>query len=153
MFLYRQVLEIEPGNIDGVHAQTPSRLPTVLSVNEVRRIIEQCPAGSTERLMIELFYGTGMRLLEVCRLRIKEIDFERRQIMVRDGKGEKDGAVPLPDRCVAALQKHIDFVTTQHRKDLAMGAGHVWLPYAIAEPPNVLSSLRASSAIGDRHLA
>jgi integron integrase len=133
VFLFRQVLEIDPGNIDGVRAQKPERLPTVLSISEVRQVLEQCPAGSRLRLIMELFYGTGMRLLEVCRLRIKDVDFERHQIMVRDGKGEKDRAVPLPLRCEAALLEQINSALRQHRRDLDAGHGHVWLPYAIAE--------------------
>ena len=83
--------------------------------------------------MAELYYGTGMRLLEVCRLRIKDVDFERHQIMVRDGKGEKDRMVPLPVRCEAALQKQIASALRLHREDVSLGFGDVWLPYAIAE--------------------
>ena len=133
VFMYRQVLEIEPGNIDGMRAQKPQRLPTVLSISEVRLILDQCPEGSLTRLMIELFYGTGMRLLEVCRLRVKDIDFERRQIMVRDGKGEKDRAVLLPMRCETTLRKQIALTRQVHEQDFSAGFGNVWLPYAIAE--------------------
>ena len=133
VFMYRQVLEIELGNIDGMRAQKPQRLPTVLSISEVRLILDQCPEGSLTRLMIELFYGTGMRLLEVCRLRVKDIDFERRQIMVRDGKGEKDRAVLLPMRCETTLRKQIALTRQVHEQDFSAGFGNVWLPYAIAE--------------------
>ena len=133
VFLYRQVLEIDPGNIDSVRAQTPQRLPTVLSITEVRQILDQCDQGTTARLMIELFYGTGMRLLEVCRLRVKDVDFERYQIMIRDGKGEKDRMVPLPKRCEAALRSQLEATLLLHQKDLASGYGHVRLPYAIEE--------------------
>lgn len=83
--------------------------------------------------MAELYYGTGMRLLEVCRLRIKDVDFERHQIMVREGKGEKDRMVPLPVRCEAALQKQMESALRLHRDDVSLGFGDVWLPYAIAE--------------------
>jgi hypothetical protein len=124
VFLFRQVLEIDPGNVDGVRAQKPERLPTVLSISEVRQVLEQCPAGSRLRLIMELFYGTGMRLLEVCRLRIKDVDFERHQIIVRDGKGEKDRAVPLPLRCEAALLEQINSALLQHRRDLSAGYPH-----------------------------
>ncbi|MFM8728115.1 MAG: phage integrase N-terminal SAM-like domain-containing protein, partial [Planctomycetaceae bacterium] len=94
VLLYRQVLELDPGRLDGVRARGPERLPVVLSHAEVRRCLDACPQGSLVRLFCELFYGTGMRLLEVCRLRIKDIDFQRRPILVRDGKGEKDRVVP-----------------------------------------------------------
>ena len=100
---------------------------------KVRLILDQCPESSLTRLMIELFYGTGMRLLEVCRLRIKDIDFERRQIIVRDGKGEKDRAVLLPTRCETTLRKQMASTRQLHEQDLAAGFGSVWLPYAIAE--------------------
>ena len=105
----------------------------MLSISEVRRILEQCPEGSQIRLMAELYYGTGMRLLEVCRLRIKDVDFERHQIMVREGKGEKDRMVPLPVRCEAALRKQMESALRLHRDDVSLGFGDVWLPYAIAE--------------------
>jgi len=133
VFMYRQVLELDPGNVDGVRAQKPQRLPTVLSLSEVRQVIDQCPTGSLPRLMIELFYGTGMRLLEVCRLRIKDVDFERRQIMIRDGKGEKDRMVVLPERCEPELKRRIEMALDIHRRDCAAGFGVVQLPYAIAE--------------------
>ena len=133
VFLYRQVLGVEPGNIDGVRAQKPARLPTVLSVEEIRLILDQTKQGSLPRLVLELFYGTGMRLLEVCRLRIKDIDFDRHQIMIRDGKGEKDRVVPLPRRCAAGLRDRIDHSLLLHRKDLQAGFGDVHLPYAIAK--------------------
>ena len=116
-----------------MRAQQPERLPTVLSVAEVRSIIDQCPEGSLPRLMIELFYGTGMRLLEVCRLRIKDVNFDRHQIMVRDGKGEKDRMVLLPQRCETELKRRIEIALEQHRRDLNEGFGHVHLPYAIEE--------------------
>ena len=133
LFLYKHILEINIGNVDAVRAKTPERLPTVLSIEEVRRILEQCPEGSTIRLLVELYYGTGMRLLEACRLRVKDIDFDRHQIMVRDGKGEKDRMVPLPTRCEESLRHQIDQALRLHRDDLALGYGNVWLPYAIAE--------------------
>jgi integron integrase len=88
--------------------------------------------ASRERLMVELLYGSGMRLLEVCRLRVKDLDFERRQVMVRDGKGEVDRAVPLPARCEASLREQLTTVQRLHDADVAKGYGRVWLPYAYA---------------------
>ena len=84
VFLYRQVLELDPGRLDGVRARGPERLPVVLSHAEVRRILDACPQGSLVRLFCGLFYGTGMRLLEVCRLRIKDIDFGRNPKLRKD---------------------------------------------------------------------
>jgi integrase len=77
-------------------------------------------------------YGAGLRLMEACRLRIKDIDFDRKQILVREGKGNKDRAVPLPQRLVSELQRQIELVTSVHEQDLQAGAGWVWLPYALA---------------------
>jgi integron integrase len=131
LFLYGQVLEIKLGPIDAVRAQRPTRLPVVLSVEEVRRLLGAIPQG-THRLMAELMYGTGMRLMECCRLRIKDIDFARRQILVREGKGEKDRAVPLPTRLEPLLTAQIERAVTLHQSDLAAGTGRVWLPYALA---------------------
>ena len=127
------MLELDPGRLDGVRARGPERLPVVLSHAEVRRILDACPQGSLVRLFCELFYGTGMRLLEVCRLRIKDIDFQRRQILVRDGKGEKDRVVPFPERCLEPMRQQIEITRTLHQSDLAAGYGSAWLPYAIAE--------------------
>jgi integron integrase len=78
-------------------------------------------------------YGAGLRVMECCRLRVKDADFDRRQIIVRDGKGEKDRAVPLPERLVEGLERQLEFVRKQHAEDVAAGAGWVWLPYALAE--------------------
>jgi integron integrase len=78
-------------------------------------------------------YGAGMRLMECCRPRVKDVDFQRRQITVRDGKGEKDRMVPFPDRLIDGLRGQIEFVRKQHESDVEVGAGWVWLPYALAE--------------------
>lgn len=131
LLLYRQVLKIELPRIDALRAPESERLPVVLSVNEVRRLLSQVPDGMY-RLMIELMYGAGLRLLEACRLRVKDIDFERRQIIVREGKGNKDRAVPLPDSLSDRLRKQVEIVAAQHRLDQQAGFGQVWLPHALA---------------------
>jgi integrase len=87
----------------------------VLSVMEVRRLLAAVPDG-TYRLMIELMYVSGLRLLERCRLHVKDIDFERQQILVREGKGDKDRAVPLPERLSDRLQRQIDSSSQLHRR-------------------------------------
>ena len=132
LYLYQQVLKIELPLINAVRATAPVRLPVVLSVMDVRRLLAAVPDG-TYRLMIELMYGSGLRLLESCRLRVKDIDFERQQILVREGKGDKDRAVPLPERLSDRLQKQIDSSSQLHRRDLDEGNGRVWLPHALAE--------------------
>ncbi len=84
-------------------------------------------------MMADLLYGSGLRLLEVCRLRVKDIDFDRGQIVVRDGKGEKDRVVPLPNAIRERLKLQVERVRSLHSDDLAAGLGRVWLPYALTE--------------------
>jgi integron integrase len=130
LFLYRHILEIDLERIDALRAKQPERLPVALSVDEVRLVLGGL--RGRERLMTELLYGAGLRLLEVCRLRVKDVDFDRRQLMVRDGKGEVDRAVPLPAKCDAALRGQVETVRRIHEADVAKGYGRVWLPYAYA---------------------
>jgi integron integrase len=140
LFLYRKVLN-SAIQIDATRAQTPERVPVVLSTEEVRLVLNGLPLGPI-RLMGGLMYGAGLRLMECCRLRIKDFDFQRWQITVRDGKGEKDRMVPLPKRLAEGLKRQIESVKRQHSEDLAAGAGWVWLPYALAEKyPNAGRSL------------
>jgi integron integrase len=131
LFLFRNVLKHDI-QLDATRAKTRQRLPVVLSVDEVRRVLSEVPPGPM-RLIAGLMYGAGLRLMEACRLRVKDLDFDRRQIIVRDGKGEKDRAVPLPGRLVEGLNRQLAFVRAQHQRDVASGAGWVWLPYALAE--------------------
>jgi integron integrase len=134
LFLYKKVLHIELPMIDAVRAQRPERLPVVLSVDEVRQVLGHVGGmHGVYRLMAELLYGTGMRLLECCRLRVKDIDFARGQIVVREGKGEKDRAVPLPHKLEPALHRQIELIGQIHEQDLSRGLGEVWLPYALKE--------------------
>lgn len=131
LFLYRDVLGIELPWMDAVvRAKRPRRAPVVLSVEEVQRLLlamEGRPA-----LLASLLYGTGMRLMEAMRLRIKDVDFAQRQIVVREGKGGKDRHVPLPGRLVAGLHDEITRALHLHAVDLAAGQGAVWLPDALA---------------------
>jgi integron integrase len=131
LFLFKQVLNKDV-QIDAVRAKRPERLPVVLSVDEVRRVLAALPQGPIG-LIGGLAYGAGMRLMECCRLRVKDVDFQRKQITVRDGKGEKDRMVPLPERLVEGLRRQLEIVRRQHEEDLEVGAGWVWLPYALAE--------------------
>ena len=130
LFLYREVLQQDLDfPIHAVRAKTPKRLPTVLTREEVRQVLNQL--SGTHRLMAQLFYGSGLRLMECVRLRIKDLDFAQRQIIVRDGKGMQDRVTMLPDSLVAPLQEHLQRVKRLHDEDLARGYGSVYLPFAL----------------------
>lgn len=132
LFLYRNVLRLDlPWLKDLIRAKRPGRIPTVLSRGEVKRILESL--DGVVALMALLMYGSGLRLLECCRLRIKDIDFERRQIIVRAGKGGKDRRTFLPRAALTALRVQIAKVLEQHAEDCRVGAGWVELPYAFSE--------------------
>jgi integron integrase len=130
LFLYGEVLGIELPWLDElVRAKTPVRLPVVLAREEVRAI--HARMNGSPRLMATLLYGAGLRLLECCHLRVKDLDFGRNQITVRRGKGEKDRATTLPQAVKAELSAHIAKVRAQHERDLGVGAGWVELPGAL----------------------
>ncbi len=130
LFLIQQVLGRELGDIrDVVRAKRPLRLPVVLSRTEVDAILGAMQG--TPRLMAQLMYGAGLRLLECCRLRVKDVDFTRREITVRDGKGRKDRRTVLPGKLMDPLKSHLDRVRRQHELDLAGGSGSVALPDAL----------------------
>jgi len=131
LFLYRSVLGQELRWLDDlVRARGPERLPVVLSRDEVRAVLSSM--GGVTRLMATLLYGSGLRLLECCRLRVKDVDFARRQIVVRRGKGDKDRMTMLPAVTASELAAHLVRVGAQHQRDLAVGAGWVELPDALA---------------------
>jgi integron integrase len=130
VFLYEQVLCVKLGVLgDYARPQRPPRLPVVLSKEEVQRLLERMEG--TAQLIGRLLYGTGLRLMEAMRLRVKDVDFARGQILIRDGKGEKDRVTMLPERLKAELQTHLQRVKARHEEDLAAGAGTVHLPYAL----------------------
>jgi integron integrase len=130
LFLYREVLGAElPWLDDVVRAKRPQYLPVVLTRDEVRSVLQHL--DGTPRLMTLLLYGAGLRLLECCHLRIKDVDFSTNQIMVRDGKGRKDRVTMLPATIKATLAAQIERVRDQHQADLRMGAGWVELPGAL----------------------
>ncbi|MEO8810387.1 MAG: integron integrase [Rhodanobacter sp.] len=131
LFLYREVLAIElPWMETVVRAKRPQRVPVVLSRDEVTRLLAMMEGRHA--LMASLLYGSGMRLMECVRLRVKDIDFDRNEICVRDGKGGKDRHVPLPQRLRDGLHAQLERVVIMHQHDLAAGLGSVWLPYALA---------------------
>lgn len=132
LFLYKKVLEQElPWLKEIVQAKTSKRLPVVLTRSEVRSLIGQ--VDGTMWLVVSLLYGTGMRLLEGLRLRVKDLELERREVLVRDGKGAKDRVTVLPDNLVAPLQQQLRVAKDLHERDLAAGGGEVWMPGALAE--------------------
>jgi integron integrase len=130
LFLYREVFKRD-FKVNSLRAKTPQRLPVVLTPHEVQSIIGHVPPGPIQ-LIVRLLYGTGMRLMEACRLRVKDLDFERKQIVIREGKGDKDRYVPFPSSLVDDLKKQVQRVTSLHQEDLESGAGWAWLPYALA---------------------
>jgi integron integrase len=130
LFLYREVLGLQlPWLDDIVGAKLARRLPVVLTPSEVRALLSHL--GGTMGLVASLLYGTGMRLLEALRLRVKDIEFERREILIRDGKGAKDRVTVLPENLVLPLRTHLAKVQSLHLRDLAAGRGDVWLPDAL----------------------
>ena len=129
LFLYREVLHQEIDLVFIPTARRPDRLPTVLTHAEALRVIDQL--DGTYRLMVQLLYGSGLRLSECLRLRIKDLDFSYRTITVRDGKGAKDRVTPLPDAVIPDLKRQIERARLQHEEDLLAGSGEVYLPDAL----------------------
>ena len=131
LFLYKHVLgQALPWLDELVRAQRPVRLPSVLTEAEVRRLLGHMEGGAW--LMAALLYGAGLRQIECLSLRVKDIDFAYRQIVVRDGKGARDRATMLPQGVVQALQAHLGKVHALHQRDRKEGFGEVWMPHALA---------------------
>ena len=131
LFLYREVFEREIGWLDGLErAKRPVRLPVVLTRDEARRVFLKL--GGRHRLMAGLLYGSGLRLMECVRLRVKDVDFGYLKITVREGKGGKDRVTMLPVNLARALERELVKVRAQHEEDLARGLGEVYLPNALA---------------------
>ena len=131
LFLYSQVLKIELPRLDEVVTARPTRrLPVVLTYSEVRALLREL-SGVTG-LFVSLLYGTGMRLLEGLQLRVKDIEFERRELIVREGKGGKDRVTVLPENLVLPLQAQLSHAKALHSEDVRAGLAGVWLPGALA---------------------
>lgn len=131
LFLYREVLGKELPWLDGmVRAKRPARVPVVLSEKEVRALLANL--DGTRWLAASLLYATGMRLLEGLRLRVKDVDFGRREITVRDGKGGRDRRTMFPERLIEPMRIHLGRVQALHERDLAEGFGEVYMPFALA---------------------
>jgi integron integrase len=130
LFLYGQVLGADIGWLDDVvRAKRPARVPVVLTREEVRAVLAEL--GGTQKLMASLLYGAGLRLLECCRLRVKDLELGRGEIVVREGKGGRDRVTILPGQLIAPLATQIERVRAQHASDVAAGAGSVELPQAL----------------------
>jgi integron integrase len=166
LFRYKDVLKHEIGWLQGVErAKRPARLPVVLTRDEVHKIFGHL--HGTYRLMAGLLYGSGLRLMECVRLRVKDVDLGYLRITVRDGKGAKDRVTMLPVNVAKALERHLQKVKAQHEDDLEAGFGGVFLPNGIARkypgaakewawhyvfPSSRLSTdPRSSAAVKQRH--
>jgi integron integrase len=130
LFLYREVLEAELPWLDNVErAKAPKRLPVVLTREEVQGVLGRL--SGTHWLIASLLYGAGLRIMEGLRLRVKDVEFSRKEILVRDGKGFKDRVTMLPAALVAPLADHLKRVKALHEQDIATGRGAVHLPFAL----------------------
>ena len=129
LFLYREVLHQEFGNVQAVRADRPARVAVVLTVEEVKQVLGGM--SGTSLLVVKLLYGSGLRLLEGLRLRIKDLDFEMKQLTVRDGKGSKDRYSVLAEGVIPGLREHLEGVHLRHQEDLRAGYGTVYWPGAL----------------------
>ena len=165
VFVFKEIQGTPIGALEMTRAARSKRLPVVLTREEVAAILAELP--DTYGLISRLLYGSGLRLLECLRLRVKDIDFQYRQIIVRDGKGEKDRVTVLPSAVESPLRKNLDRVKKQHDSDLAQGLGRVHLPFALAVkypnanaewgwqwvfPASGLFTNRETGAVGRHHL-
>jgi integron integrase len=131
LFLYRDVLGAELPYVEGItRAKRPARVPVVFTRAEVDNLMSRL--SGTYKLVAGLLYGSGLRLTEAVRLRVKDVDFEYMEILVRDGKGEKDRRTILPRPLAGPLRRHLERVKLLHENDLREGLGEVYLPYALA---------------------
>lgn len=130
LFLYKNILKKDVGWIEEIKfAQRKKHLPVVLSKKEVAKVFNFLEG--TNGIIVSLLYGSGLRLSEALKLRIKDIDFDYKQILVRDGKGEKDRHTILPDSVISDLKKYLNGVYLKHKDDLMQGKGETILPYAL----------------------
>lgn len=130
LFLYRDVLQVELPFIEGLErAKRPARVPVVFTREEVGWLLARL--SGTYALIAGLLYGSGLRLMETLRLRVKDLDFGYMEVTVRDGKGEKDRRTILPRPLAEPLQRHLERVRLLHEQDLRDGRGGVYLPYAL----------------------
>lgn len=140
VYLYKRILNREIGDLQLIWAEKPKKLPVVFTPGEITAIMDRL--SGTYWLMAMLMYGSGLRLMECLRLRVKDVDFSYRQITVHDGKGFKDRVTMLPEKVAAPLLEHITKVKKLHGKDMKEGYGSVYLPYALERKyPNASKEL------------
>jgi integron integrase len=134
LFLYREVLAVNLPWLDNFErSKKPRRLPVVLTITEVHALLQATStAPEPIGLVIKLLYGTGMRLMEAVRLRVKDVELERREIIVRDGKGGKDRVTMLPESLTELMRVHLALRRNWHEQDIILGKVDVWLPDALA---------------------
>jgi len=133
LFLYRDILGVDLPWLDGVtRAKKPERLPVVLGKSEVQSLLQNLGEDRPPALLVRLLYGTGLRLMEGLRLRVQDLDLERRQLTVRHGKGGKDRITVLPSSLLMPLRQHLDERRRCFDLDVAAGVGRVYLPGALA---------------------
>jgi integron integrase len=130
LFLYREVLHLELDlDLDAVRAKRSRYLPTVLTPEEVKAIIVHL--SGIHRLVVQVLYGSGLRLAEAQQLRVKDVDFNQRQLVIRNSKGMESRLTMLPETLVEPLQEHLLWAKRQHQQDLEQGYGSVYLPFAL----------------------
>ena len=130
LFLFRDTLKVDVGEVNAVRAKRGPKLPVVLAVEEVKALLKE--TSGTAGLMLRLIYGSGLRISDALRLRVQDLDFENDLLFVRSGKGDKDRTTILPERLCAELKVHLAAVRALHERDLAKGFGAVYLPDALA---------------------
>lgn len=131
LFLYKHILQREISWLDDViKAKKPKKLPLVFTKEEAKKVLLQL--DGTKWIMAGLLYGSGLRLMECIRLRVKDVDFNYKQIKVRDGKGQKDRVTLLPQTLIEPLARHLEKVEALHNRDKSEGFGDVYLPFALA---------------------
>jgi integron integrase len=152
-FFYRDIIEQPLENVKAVRAKQPTTMPAVFSREEAVAVINEIE-NDTMQTMAKLLYGSGLRLMECVRLRIKDVDFQRDQILVRNGKGHKDRYTILVENVVEPLRRQIAYAQALHAKDVAQGYGHVYLPYALAHKwPNASTDPRWYWVFPSRNLS
>lgn len=156
VFLYKHVVvdevgEKHLGRFEFERARRPRRVPTVLGPDETARLLATMQIGSVQRLLVELLYGAGLRVMECCTLRLRDIDFARKQIIVRGGKGDKDRLVMLPESVVRPLVQHVARVREQYDEDLQRDGGWVEIPISLGHKrPSAAREVQMQYLFGSR---
>ncbi|MDC9727694.1 MAG: integron integrase [Candidatus Thioglobus sp.] len=152
VFLYKEVLNRALENVQAARSRKEPRIPVVLSVKEVKKVLAKLSGNNA--LMVSLLYGGGLRISELVRLRVQDIDFDYGQITVRDGKGKKDRVTPLALKIMPLLRAHLEQRKSVHQDDLAQGYGSVYLPNALAKKyPNADKEFGWQYVFASRNIA